>query len=153
MMKQPAAAALFATFVITAALYAQQAPPTDLTEAMLTAYTKAHLDLNSARDDYHRALGGTHDLGERERLRTELAERTGSLLSENGLSADDYGRITTLISVQEPLRVRFEALLAELSGGDFSLPSARLSDSVGAWTNYGRTGSAKANPRTPPRKN
>ena len=129
-MKHAPAAALFAAFLITCSLAAQQAPGRDLTEGMLAAYTKAHIALNSARDDYQRALGGTHDLGERARLRADLADRIASVLSEHGISAQDYSWITTLISVEESLRARFEALLAELSEGGFSLPFAGFGDSV-----------------------
>ena len=117
MMRHAPSAALFATFVVTAALSAQQAPPTDLPESVLAAYTRAHIELNSARDDYHRALAATHDLGEQARLRADLADRIAAVLSEHALSAEDYEHITTLISTEQPLRVRFEALLAALSDG------------------------------------
>ena len=116
-MKHALAAALFAASLITPPLAAQQAPPGDLDQDMLEAYTKAHIALNAARDDYQGQLGRTHDAQEQARLRAELAERSASVLARHEISAVDYDRITALISVDESLRTRFEALLAALTAG------------------------------------
>ena len=117
MMKHALAATLFAASVIAAPLAAQQTPPGDVTQQVLGAYTRAHIALNAARDAYQRQLGRTHDLQERARLRAELAERRATVLSEQEIRAEVYDRITALISVNEPLRARFDALFATLTAG------------------------------------
>ena len=117
MMKRALVTTLFALFVTAGLLSAQQAPPAELTEQALSTFTEAHIALDAARDGFHRELGGTHDLQERARLRAELAERVAAILAEHEISREEYDRITTLISVDQALRERFEALVATLTAG------------------------------------
>lgn len=115
MMKHTAGATLFATFLIHSSLAAQQSSARDLSEDMLTAYTETYIAISLARDDFQRAIASTHEIQEQARLRTDMTDHIASVLSEHEMSAEDYGWITAVISVDEPLRDRFEALLAELS--------------------------------------
>lgn len=117
MMKHALVTTLFALSAITGHLSAQQAPPAELTEEALSTYTKAHVVLDSARDAFQREFGRTHDVQGQARLRTELAERIETILSEHGIPQEEYDRITAVISVDQALRERFEALLALLLAG------------------------------------
>ncbi len=126
MMKHTAAATLFAAFLIHASLAAQQESARDLTEDMLAAYTEAYIALSLARDDFQREIAGTHEIQEQARLRAEMNDRIASVLSEHEMSAEDYDWITAVISVDESLRDRFEALLAELSTSPPGQPSVEV---------------------------
>ena len=106
---------LFATSLLMAPLGAQEAPAGSLSEQRLSAYTAAHVALAAAGEAYQRQLGLTHDVVEQGRLRVELAEARASVLSEHELSAEEYALMTALVSVDEALRARFEALLEELA--------------------------------------
>ncbi len=120
MIKHTLSAMLFAALLIPGSLTAQQAPERDLTPEMLAAYAEAHVALSLSRDNFQRALAGTHEGQERDRLMIEMADETASVLSEHEISAEDYGWITAVISVDEALRERFETLLAELSADGVS---------------------------------
>jgi hypothetical protein len=106
---------LFSAFVLTAPLAAQEAPPGGLSEQQLSVYTSTYVALAAAGDAYQRQLGLTHDVIERDRLWVELAEARESVLSEHEISVEEYEHMTALVSVDEGLRARFEALLEELS--------------------------------------
>ena len=97
------------------ALDAQEAPSGGLSQQQLTTYTHAHIAITSEGEAYQRQLGLTHDAIEQDRLRAELAEARASVLSDHDLSAEDYELITALVSLDEGLRARFDALLEELT--------------------------------------
>lgn len=111
MMKRALVATLFTLSAMAGHLSAQQAPDAELTEEALAAYTKAHVALDAARDIYQRQLGRTHDLQEQARLRAELADLQLSVLAEHEIRQEEYDRITAVISVDQAVRERFEALL------------------------------------------
>ena len=116
-MKRALVATLFTFSTMAGDFSAQQAPRSDLTEEALSAYTKAHIVLDVARDAYHRQLGRTHDVQEQARLRAELAELRVSVLSEHEIRQEEYDRITAVISVDQALHERFETLLVLLRAG------------------------------------
>ena len=116
MMKRALVATLITFSAVAGHLSAQQAPPSEVTEEVLAAYAKAHVALDAARDAYQRQLGRTHDLQEQARLRAELAETQLSVLAEHEIRQEEYDRITAVISVDQALRERFEALLVIARG-------------------------------------
>ena len=119
MLKDTLIAALVATSLLFVPLFtplaAQEAPAGGLSQQQLTTYTNAHIALTAAGETYQRQLGRTHDAIEQDRLRAELAEARASVLSDHDLSAEDYELMTALISLDEGLRARFDALLEELT--------------------------------------
>ena len=127
-MKHALLSSLLAVFLMAGPLVSQplagqQAPPVpDVTPELLDTYTRAHIALEAVRDAFHLELGRTHDLQGQARLRAELSERTEAVLSEHELMPAVYERITALISVDPALRVRFEAMRAELTAGQGSSP-------------------------------
>jgi hypothetical protein len=119
MRKDTLVATLVATSLLLAPLFtplaAQEAPRGVLSQQEFSAYTHAHIALTAAGYAYQRQLGLTHDVIEQDRLRAELAEARASVLSEHDLSGENYELMTALISLDEGLRARFDALLEELT--------------------------------------
>ncbi len=119
MLKDTLVATLVAASLLFAPLFtplaAQEAPPSGVTQQRLSTYTKAHIALTSEGEAYQRQLGLTHDAVEQDRLRAELAEARTVILAEHDLSAEEYELMTALISLDEGLRARFDALLEELT--------------------------------------
>jgi hypothetical protein len=111
---------LIVALLVPGSLAAQPEPARDLTPEMLATYTKAHVALGSSRDNFQRALAATHEGQERDRLMLEMVDETASVLSEHEISAEDYGWITAVISVDETQRELFETLLVELSADGVS---------------------------------
>ena len=105
---------------------AQQAPSSpsalDVTPERLGMYTEAHVALEAARDAYHLELGRTHDVQGQARLRAEFSERSMAILDEHEIMQADYEGITAMISVDQGLRERFEALRTELTAGRGTSP-------------------------------
>ena len=83
MMKRAPVTTLFALCAIAGHLSAQQAPSAELTEDALSTYTKAHIVLDTAREEFQREFGRTHDVQGHARLRAELTERIEAVLSEH----------------------------------------------------------------------
>ena len=106
---------LFTTTLLTTPLAAQEAPVGELSQQQLSTYTSTHIALTAAGDAYQRQLGLTHDAVGQTTLRAELAEARESILSEFEITWEEYERITSLISLDEGLRARFDALLEELT--------------------------------------
>jgi len=114
------AALALSTAAIPSALPAQEPAPAQVGEAQLRAFASSYLVVVTARDDFQRAMGHSHDEQERDRLRQTLKERLAEILVEKELTQEEYERITLLISIDGAMREQFDKLLEELSGGGAS---------------------------------
>lgn len=86
-------------------------------EARLVAYAKAFVAIGLARDQAHAdmALPKNKTLEEQKVLRDTLHARIGKILSENGLTEEQYARITHAISTEGHRRKAFEEIVARLT--------------------------------------
>ena len=120
------AALALSTVVIPSSLHAQEQEQTQEQEqeqelpqavqAQLRVYANAYLAMVTARDDFQREMGHSHDEQERDRLRQGLRERQAEILVENELTAEEYERITLQVSIDAQHRELFDQILEELSG-------------------------------------
>ena len=110
------------TVLIPSALHAQeqeQAREQELApavQAQLRVYGAVYLAMVTARDDFQRAMGHSHDVQERDRHRQGLRESLAEILVENELTAEEYERITLQVSIDAQHRELFDQILEELSG-------------------------------------
>jgi hypothetical protein len=110
------------TVLIPSALHAQeqeQAREQELApavQAQLRVYAAVYLAMVTARDDFQREMGHSHDVQERDRLRQGLRESLAEILVENELTAEEYERITLQVSIDAQHRELFDQILEELSG-------------------------------------
>jgi hypothetical protein len=79
---------------------------------------RAYLALSEVRDELHRELAETHQAGERQEVRRRADARMGEVLVEKGISAEDYERLTFLVSADDDAREAFEAILKRLRGAN-----------------------------------
>ncbi len=77
---------------------------------------RTYLALSEVRDELHRELSETHQAGERLEVRRRADERMAEVLAEKGISAEDYERLTFLVSADDDARLAFEAILQRLRG-------------------------------------
>jgi hypothetical protein len=97
---------------------AQTADTPTLNEERLTQYATLHRAINQARDEFQAGKARVHDAEARERLRHEMDERLAGLYEEHGMSKDEYDGITFLVSIDNEVRTRLEAILASLNATD-----------------------------------
>lgn len=95
---------------------AQEAP---LDREQLTRYARAHIAIGAARDEFHARIARIHDDLGLARAREEMDARIAQILVENGLTSEQYGVLTLLISQNEAVRAVFEEIERGLrqSGG------------------------------------
>jgi hypothetical protein len=116
------AALALSTVVIPSSLHAQEQEQTQEQElpqavqAQLRVYANVYLAMVTARDDFQREMGHSHDEQERDRLRQGLRERQAEILVENELTAEEYEHITLQVSIDAQHRELFDQILEELSG-------------------------------------
>ena len=92
-------------------LVAQQAVPA-ISEEKMTAYAKAFEAIQYAYEvGFQDQMGRTHDALGKAELRRQFEEKTTGILTTNGLTAEEYQRITLLISVDQVQRDAFEAAI------------------------------------------
>ena len=111
------AALALSVAVVPSSLYAQEQAPAQVAEAQLRAYAVSYLVIITARDDFQREMGHSHDEQERDRIRLVLQERLAEILVEQELTQEEYERLTLLISIDGSLRERFDKQMEELGGG------------------------------------
>jgi hypothetical protein len=85
-----------------------------VTEAQLAAYAKAYVAIGSARDSAHAHMAlSRNKTNENQRaLRDTLKAQIEQILRDQGLTMEQYTRITFVISRDETRRKRFQELLA-----------------------------------------
>ena len=86
-------------------------------EARLTAYVKAFTAIAVVRDSAHAALAlpkNKKDEVQRD-LREKLHQEIDQILKAQGMTAEQYARITYAIATDEQRRKSFEEILARLS--------------------------------------
>jgi len=106
-------AAVAAAISAPSSVQAQDAPP-EITEETLALFAKVHHEITIIRDEYHGRLARIHDTQGRQEVRNELDAKIAEIHESEGMSAEDYDRITLVVSLDAALRERFETLLAAL---------------------------------------
>jgi len=92
----------------------QQALPQVSTEK-LAAYAKAFDEVQSTYEvGFQDRLGRAHDELAKAAIREEFETEMARILSSNGLTAEEYQRITLLVSADNAQREAFEKALAEV---------------------------------------
>jgi len=80
----------------------------------MESLARAYLALSEVRDELHRELAETHQAGERQEVRRRADDRMAEVLTEKGISAEDYERLTFLVSADDDAREAFEAILRRI---------------------------------------
>ena len=102
-----------ATVSAPSTVQAQDEPP-EITEETLALFANVHHQITIIRDEYHGQLARIHDEQGRALVRAELDGKIAEVHEAEGMTPDDYDRITLVVSLDATLREAFEALLAEL---------------------------------------
>ena len=113
--------ASFAVLTPPAQIEAQAAQIADtatLKDERLTLYANLHRAINQARDEFQAGKARVHDAEARERIRHEMDERLSGLYEEHGMSKDEYDGITFVVSIDNDVRTRLEAILISLNATD-----------------------------------
>ena len=87
----------------------------EITRERMIDFTRAHLAMNDARDEFHGEVARVHDAEGRLRARQAVEARITEILSEHGLTREEFDHITLLISLDGELRAVFDELLVELA--------------------------------------
>jgi len=95
--------------------HAQTADAQSLSEERLTTYATLHRAINQARDDLQANTARVHDREARERVRHEMDQRLQGLYTAHGMPKEEYDGITFLVSIDDSVRTRVEAILAGLN--------------------------------------
>lgn len=98
---------------------AQQPEALPIDEQTLTTYARAYLQIANTRDEiqaeFARTANKTADA--QAELQARMRERISEILGEHGLTEEEYGDITFLISVNEEQRQTFAEILERLEDG------------------------------------
>jgi len=105
---------VFAGAGAPAQLRAQAEEPEELSRARMTEYTRAHMAINTARDEFHGKLARVHDEEGRLRAREEVEARIESILEEQEMMREEYDEITLRISLDADMRALFDEIMEEL---------------------------------------
>jgi hypothetical protein len=70
--------------------------------------------INAARDAFHDRLGRVHDEQERALAREDLVRQVSEILSDAGITLQEYTSLTLRVSLDPETRAAFEAMVAEL---------------------------------------
>ena len=97
-----------------AQLRAQAERSEELNRAQMTEYTRAHMAMNTARDEFHGKLARVHDEEGRLRAREEIEASIESILEAHEMTREKYDEITLLISLDGEFRALFDEIIAEL---------------------------------------
>jgi hypothetical protein len=71
--------------------------------------------INAARDAFHDRLGRVHDEQGRALAREELVRQVAEILSQEGITQQEYTSLTLTVSHDPETRAAFEAMVAELT--------------------------------------
>lgn len=101
-----------AAAMVPAATQAQEAPPD---REQLTQFAKAHIAINTARDEFHGKVARMHEEQGRERARQEMEAQVGEILTTAAMTQEEYDEIILIISLDGETRAMFDEILAELA--------------------------------------
>jgi uncharacterized lipoprotein YajG len=87
----------------------------EITRERMTRFTRAHLAINEARDEFHGAVARVHDEEGRLRAREEVEAKIEEILEAQEMTREEYDEITLRISLDGELRAMFEEILRELT--------------------------------------
>ena len=110
----------FATLLLVAgptAAAGQDAGQQQVSAERLTAYTKAFAEISQVRDEIQAKLAASPNktIEAQAQLRESLKQRSEAIITAAGLTLAEYTRVTWLISIDDEVRQRFEAMLARLT--------------------------------------
>jgi len=105
-------ALVVAAAVVPVAAQAQTAPPA---RERLTQFTKAHIAINIARDEFHGKVARIHEAQGRERARREMEAQVGEILSDTAMTQEEYDEFILIISLDSESRAMFDEILVELA--------------------------------------
>ncbi len=94
---------------------AAQAEAMTLDRERLEVYTRAHLAMNDARDEFHGKVARVHDAEGRLRAREEVEATIDEILTEAEMTREEYDAVTLMISLDGELRATFEEIMEELA--------------------------------------
>ena len=98
-------------------LSSQQQAAMELTEERITLFTRVHIEVVAAREEFNQAIAVVHDDPGKEELREEMDARLAEIYQSHGMTQEEYELITLEISRDENHRETFERLLVELTEG------------------------------------
>jgi hypothetical protein len=103
--------------VVTPAAGQDVRPPADSGLEQLTRFARAFAAITAARDEAQAALAlaGNKTLDSQRDERNKLKARIASIMREHGFTADDYARMTYVVSTDAARRKQFDELLARLA--------------------------------------
>lgn len=116
--------AMLVSVLVPGAAAAQDASQLEVTPERLAAYTKTYAEISQLRDEMQAKLAASPNktIEAQQQLRETLKQRSGEIIKANGLTAEQYARITWLISVDDELRKTFDEalarIIAEKGGGE-----------------------------------
>lgn len=106
--------ALTAASGLFAAPASAQDTELDLDRDRMEQFTRAHIAVNEARDEFHGAVARVHDAEGRIRAREEVEAAIDAILEEAEMTREEFDSITLMISLDGDLRAMFEEIVAEL---------------------------------------
>lgn len=109
---------LVLAFVATPGLEAQQ-EVTQIAQEKMAAYAKAFVAIGSTRDAIQAELAAVANKTPEAQveLREKLRQETTRIIQENGMTEEEYKRITYVVSYDDAQRKSFEDAVAKLNAG------------------------------------
>jgi hypothetical protein len=109
-----AAVAAAAAAALSPAPMLAQEEALEVSQEQLTTFVRAHVAITTARDAFQGEVARIHDTLGREQARAELEGQIAGIMSEHGITPEEFQRITLLISVDAEVRASFEQILSEV---------------------------------------
>jgi hypothetical protein len=107
-----------AVMLLSAAATEARAQGAPLDREELTRFTRAHIAIGVARDEFHARIARIHDDVGLARARQEMDARLLEILQENGLTSERWGEIILLISQDAQIRATFEEISRQLRAAE-----------------------------------
>jgi hypothetical protein len=86
----------------------------EITEAKLTAFATAFLEISTVRDEVNNELGRVHDAQGKAAIRAKLEQRVNEILTSHELDARQYQRLLYYVSAEPEVRERFDRVIESL---------------------------------------
>ena len=117
----PVLALSFLALMAPAGASAQQQP--QVTDEKLQTYAKTFIEVGRIRDEIQAELAkvANKTAAAQEALRVTLRERIGDAIEANGLTSDEYERITHLVSFDQDTRAKFDEMVVTAAASGESL--------------------------------
>ncbi len=111
------AALAFAFLAAPVAVSSQEQAAMELTDERMTLFTRVHMEVVEAREEFNQAIAVTHDDPGKATLRAEMDQNLTDIYQNHGITQAEYELITLEISRDETHRETFERILTELAEG------------------------------------